>query len=91
MMYDVFTSKKWRRKKNESKQMNDENDRDENYCAVCERPLGNGTKFARVRYEERMIALCCPICMEKFEANRKFYALRNEANQAIDNVKRPKP
>lgn len=68
--------------------MKNDNDRDENYCAVCERPLGNSAKFARIRYEERMIAVCCPICMEKFDANRKFYAIRNEAYQKIDNLKK---
>lgn len=64
--------------------MDQPNDRDENYCAVCERPLSGSQKYAGLRYKERMIAVCCPLCMEKFQANQDFYALRNEAYQTLD-------
>ena len=47
-------------------------------CAVCEKGITGGNWFARIRHGDRMVALCCPLCMETFEANPRPYIRRIE-------------
>ena len=37
-------------------------------CAVCEKTITGGKWFARIKHGEWMVALCCPLCTEAFEA-----------------------
>ena len=47
-------------------------------CAVCEKAITGGKWFARIRHGEWMVALCCPLCTETFEANAHAYVRRIE-------------
>ncbi len=45
-------------------------------CAVCENTIKGGKWFARIKHCDWMVALCCPLCTETFEANPKAYIRR---------------
>lgn len=47
-------------------------------CAVCEKLITGGHWFARIRRDERVVALCCPLCTEVFERNPRAYLRRIE-------------
>ena len=47
-------------------------------CAVCEKVITGGKWFARIKHGEWMVALCCPLCTETFEANPHAYVRRIE-------------
>jgi hypothetical protein len=47
-------------------------------CAVCEKVITGGKWFARIKHGERMVALCCPLCTDTFEANPHAYVRRIE-------------
>ena len=47
-------------------------------CAVCEKFITGGKWFARIKHGDVMVALCCPLCTETFEANPKPYVRRIE-------------
>jgi len=36
-------------------------------CAVCGKNVQNGGGFARIKHAERMVELCCPLCLETFQ------------------------
>jgi len=37
--------------------------------AVCENAIFGRKWFARIRQEQRMVALCCPLCTETIECD----------------------
>lgn len=44
-------------------------------CLVCGKGVEHGEGFCRLKVEERMIALCCPLCMEVYQKEpRRFLA-----------------
>ena len=45
-------------------------------CAVCEKIITGGKWFARIKQGEWMVAICCPLCAETFEANPHAYVRR---------------
>ena len=45
-------------------------------CAVCEMNVGHGGGSAKVRCEERMVSLCCPLCLETFQRDPKPYVAK---------------
>jgi len=47
-------------------------------CAVCEKVITGGKWFARIKQGEWMVALCCPLCTEAFEAKPQAYIRRIE-------------
>ncbi len=47
-------------------------------CAVCEKGITGGNWFARIKHGAHMVALCCPLCTETFEANPRPYIRRIE-------------
>ena len=47
-------------------------------CAVCEKAITGGQWYARIRHGSWMIALCCPLCTETFEAKPQAYIRRIE-------------
>lgn len=55
-------------------------DQDTTYvnCAVCENAILGGRWFARIKHGDFMVALCCPLCTEAFEANPSAYIRRVE-------------
>lgn len=61
----------------------DENDR----CIVCEKPVRYGTGFAHIKHEDRMVTLCCPLCMETFQKNPHPYLLRFKTQEIERSLK----
>ncbi len=47
-------------------------------CAVCDKIITGGKWFARIKHGEWMVALCCPLCTEAFEAKPHAYVRRIE-------------
>jgi len=45
-------------------------------CAVCGKNVQNGGGFARIKHRERMVELCCPLCLETFQKNSEPYVKR---------------
>lgn len=40
-------------------------------CTVCDRSITGGRWYARLAHGEIMLALCCPLCLETFNRNRR--------------------
>lgn len=47
-------------------------------CAVCEKAITGGHWTARIKREGHVVALCCPLCTETFEARPHVYLRRIE-------------
>jgi len=47
-------------------------------CAVCDKAITGGDWFARIRHGDWLVALCCPLCVEAFQANPRAYIRRIE-------------
>ena len=45
-------------------------------CAVCGKNVERGGGFARVKHGERMVDLCCPLCLETFQKEPEPYIRR---------------
>ena len=45
-------------------------------CGVCEKAIIGGKWFARIKHGDVMVALCCPLCAEAFEAAPSSYVRR---------------
>lgn len=45
-------------------------------CAVCGKNVTHGGGFSRVNHKGIMVNLCCPLCLETFQANPKPYMAR---------------
>jgi hypothetical protein len=45
-------------------------------CAVCGKNVQNGGGFARIKHRERMVELCCPLCLETFQKDSGPYVKR---------------
>ena len=45
-------------------------------CVVCGKNVQNGGGFARIKHGEHMLELCCPLCLETFQANPTPYLKR---------------
>lgn len=69
--------------------MKTEDDWDSNHCAACERPVRGIQRFSSIKHNDKMVTLCCPLCLEKFNENRDLYVMRNAAIQAGEKIRRP--
>lgn len=56
-------------------------------CIVCGKSVEGGGGMCHVRYENRMVALCCPLCIETFNKDPKHYL----ALQEIQQIRPPGP
>ena len=45
-------------------------------CAVCGKNVQNGGGFARIRHGDRMVELCCPLCLDTFQKDPGPYVKR---------------
>jgi hypothetical protein len=45
-------------------------------CAVCGKNVQNGGGFARIKQGERMVELCCPLCLDIFQSDPLPYMKR---------------
>ena len=62
-------------------------------CVVCGKSVEGGRGYARIKHGERMVALCCPLCLESFQKAPQDYLRQQEtANElrAIYKALRPK-
>ena len=55
------------------------------YCICCDREIPGGNWFARLLIGEIRVAVCRPLCMEKFLENRDACANKIGAAPAIRN------
>ncbi len=60
-------------------------------CAVCEKEIKGGKWFARIKHGEWMVALCCPLCTEAFEAKPRAYVRRIETLQFMRDTQSQSP
>ena len=45
----------------------------DHYCIVCQKSVDHGGGICHIKAGDRMIALCCPLCIETFNKNPKHY------------------
>lgn len=50
-------------------------------CMVCGKSVSGGGGMCHIKYEERMIALCCPLCIEAFNKDPKHYLRLREIHR----------
>ena len=50
-------------------------------CVVCGKNVAHDSGFARVKHGEVMVNLCCPLCLETFQADAKPFMARIEKIQ----------
>lgn len=63
-------------------------------CAVCGKSVAGGGGYMRIKFEEQMVALCCPLCLKAFQQNPLEFVRRQNTQaevHAIFDLLRPKP
>ena len=45
-------------------------------CAVCGKNVQGGGGFARINHTGQLVELCCPLCVQTFEADTSPYLKR---------------
>ncbi len=63
-------------------------------CLVCRKSLAGAIPQARLKYGERMVAVCCPLCLETFNQNPDDWTRRGATRReigAIFDLLCPKP
>lgn len=56
-------------------------------CIVCEKPVRHGTGFAHIKHEDKMVTLCCPLCMKTFQKDPRPYLIRHKAKEIEKSLK----
>lgn len=51
-------------------------------CVVCQKATDHGGGMCRIKVEDAMIALCCPLCIEAFNKEPKRYLVLRQLNKA---------
>ena len=51
------------------------------HCLVCGKSVEQGGGLCHIKAEGVMIALCCPLCVETFNADPKHYLRLREMNK----------
>ncbi len=49
------------------------------HCLVCGKSVEQGRGFCRLKIDELMIALCCPLCLDTFNADRARFEAKLQA------------
>lgn len=52
-------------------------------CAVCEKEITGGKWAARLKQGGHFVALCCPLCLDTFEADPHAYLRRIETLELL--------
>lgn len=63
-------------------------------CAVCAKSVVGGGGYTRIKFEEQMVALCCPLCLKTFQQNPIEFVRRQNTQaevHAIFDLLRAKP
>ena len=50
-------------------------------CAVCGKSVAGAGGYTRIKHGERMVALCCPLCLATFQKNPQDWVHRKETRQ----------
>jgi hypothetical protein len=61
----------------------------EHHCLVCGKTVDQGGGMAHIKAGERMIALCCPLCIETFNKDPMHYLRLRNANELSTRVRHP--
>ena len=60
-------------------------DSSDEFCAVCGKSVAGGRGYAHLRHDGRVLALCCPLCLEAFQQKPGYYAaLRKASESGVD-------
>lgn len=51
------------------------------HCLVCGKSVEEGGGMCHIKAGERMIALCCPLCIETFNKDPKHYLCLREVRE----------
>lgn len=55
-------------------------------CIVCGKSVDNGGGMAHIKAGARMIALCCPLCIQTFHDNPSHYLNIRRAHELNANI-----
>lgn len=58
-------------------------------CAVCGKSVDHGGGLSHMKFEDAMIALCCPLCIETFNKDPKPYLRRRGVRKLADDALPP--
>lgn len=53
----------------------------DHHCIVCGKSVDEGQGMAHLKVSERMIALCCPLCIETFNKDPMHYVRLRQAHE----------
>ena len=53
----------------------------DHYCIVCGKSVDEGKGMAHIKISERMVALCCPLCIETFHKDPMHYVRLRQAHE----------
>ena len=53
----------------------------DHYCIVCGKSVDEGQGMCHIKISERMVALCCPLCIETFNKNPMHYVRLRRAQE----------
>ena len=56
-------------------------------CVVCGKNVQGGGGFSRITHGERMVSLCCPLCLATFQNDPQPYVGRLEKNLAYHELR----
>jgi len=56
-------------------------------CTVCGKSVEQGGGFCHINIENRMVALCCPLCMDTFQKDPKHYLRMNVIHNLDEAIK----
>jgi YHS domain-containing protein len=58
-------------------------------CIVCSKTVDEGGGMCHIKAGGRMIALCCPLCIETFNKDPMHYLRLRNANELSTRVRHP--
>ena len=60
-------------------------------CIVCGKSVDHGGGLAHIKAGARMIALCCPLCIETFNKDPKRFLSLRFAHEISTDLRHPHP
>jgi hypothetical protein len=52
-------------------------------CAVCGKSVARGGGYTRINFENKMVALCCPLCLNTFQENPREFVHRQDTRAEV--------
>ena len=59
-------------------------------CIVCGKSVDHGGGICHIKADSRMIALCCPLCIETFNKDPRHYLIIRTAHEINTGLRHPK-